>query len=249
MTRLILIAASLLLASCATQLSQTPPTGTSGEVSAPQPKAGSIWRYSVRDGFTKIPRETIEYRVSGIEADVVTVDVSSDRQQSTELYSRDGNWLRRPATNMQVFNYSPAYRAFDFPLAAGKTWKSRAVATDPADGRSFPVIVEGKVLGWEKIKVPAGEFDTLKIRRHVFLDYWLQGERGQSVIMETDWYAPALNQIARRETTSQYLRLAGEIRPYGFVRVDDDPSGDGDKLPRYEQDDWLVYELISHSGK
>ena len=250
MTRFILIVASLFIASCASQLPQTPPTGMGAEVAAPQFKAGNSWRYSVADGFTKIPRGTVEYRVSAVAADAVTVAVSTgDMQESTELYTADGNWLRRPATNMQVFNYSPAYRAFDFPLAAGKTWKSRAIATDPADGRSFPVIIEGKVLGWEKIKVPAGEFDTLKVRRHVFVDYWLQGERGQSVIRETDWYAPALNQVARRETTSQYLRLADLTRPYGFVRVDDDPSGDGDALPRYEQDEWLVYELIGHTGK
>ena len=248
MTRIILVAASLLVASCATQLPQTPPSGVAAEVSAPQPKAGSYWRYAIVDGFTRIPRDTVEYRVAGIDADVVTVNVNTDRQQSTELYSRDGNWLRRPATNMQEFTFSPAYRAFDFPLAAGKKWKARATATDPADRRSFPVIIEAQVLGWERVKVPAGEFDALKVRRHVFLDYWLQGERGQSVIMETDWYAPSVQQVVRRETTSQYLKLAALEAPR-FVHVDDDPSGGDDKLPRYEQDEWLIYELVAHGAK
>jgi hypothetical protein len=248
MIRSILLAAvSLLAASCATQLPQAPPSGVGAEVSAPQPKAGSFWRYAVVDGFTRIPRDTVEYRVAGIDADVVTVNVSTNRQQSTELYSRDGNWLRRPATNLQEFTFSPAYRAFDFPLTAGKRWNARATATDPADGRSFPVRIEARVLGWEKIRVPAGEFDALKVRRHVFVDYWVQGDRGQSVIMETDWYAPALQQIVRREATSQYLKLAGLTTPR-FVLVDDDPDGD-DKLPRYEQDEWLIYELIAHGAK
>jgi len=220
-----------------------------GEVAAPQPATGTFWRYSVSDGFTRIPRGTVEYRVSSVSADAVTMNVRVEGQETTELYTRDGNWLRRPATNLQVFDYSPAYRAFDFPLAAGKTWRSKATATDPADGRSFPVVVEGKVLGWEKVRVPAGEFDTLKVRRHVFLDYFEQGVRGQSVILETDWYAPSMNQVVRRETTSQYLRLASLERHYGFVRVDDPSDGDGDPLPRYEQDDWLVYELIAHGGK
>lgn len=247
MTRLILAVISLLVASCATQLPQTPPSGVAAEVSAPQPKAGSFWRYAVIDGFTRIPRGTVEYRVAGVDADVVTVDVSTDRQQSTELYSRDGNWLRRPATNMQEFTFSPAYRAFDFPLTAGKKWAARATATDPADGRKFPVIIEAQVLGWEKVRVPAGEFDALKVRRHVFLDYWQQGERGQSVIMETDWYAPALQQVVRRDNTSKYLKLAS-VAPR-FVRVDDDPSGGDDLLPRYEQDEWLIYELVAHGAK
>ena len=247
MRRAILIAASLALGACASQLSQTPPSGTTAEVAAPQPQPGTVWRYAVSNGFTHIAQGTIEYRVSDVSADVVKVDVSTDRQQSVELYARDGNWLRRPATNMQVFDYTPAYRAFDFPLAAGKRWKAFGMAKDPADGRSFPVRIEGHVLGWERVKVPAGEFDTLKIRRYLFLDYWAQGDRGQSVIMETDWYAPALNQVARRETTSQYLKLAQREEPR-FVRVNDDPS-DGDKLPRYEQDEWLIYELVSHGKK
>ena len=249
MTRWILVTASLLVASCATQLPQTPPSGVTAEVAAPTPKAGSFWRYAVLDGFTRIPRDTVEYRVTGIDADVVTVNVSTDRQQqSTELYSREGNWLRRPATNMQEFTFSPAYRAFDFPLVAGKKWRARATATDPADGRSFPVVIEAQVLGWERVRVPAGEFDALKVRRHVFLDYWVQGERGQSIIMETDWYAPSLQTSVRRETTSQYLRLAALSEPR-FVLVDDDPSGGDDKMPRYEQDEWLIYELVAHGAK
>ena len=246
MNRFLLVAASFFLASCATQLSQTPPSGVTAEIAAPQPKAGSFWRYAVIDGFTRIPRDTVEYRVTGIDADVVTVDVRTDRQQSTELYARDGNWLRRPATNLQEFIYKPAYRAFDFPLVAGKKWNARATATDPADGRSFPVGIEAQVLGWERVRVPAGEFDALKVRRHVFVDYWLQGVRGQSVIMETDWYAPSLQQVVRRETTSQYLKLA--LSAPAFVRVDD-PDGGDDRLPRYEQDEWFVYELIAHGAK
>jgi hypothetical protein len=177
------------------------------------------------------------------------MDVRSGAQESTELYSRDGNWLKRPATNMQEFSYNPPYRAFDFPLVAGKRWESRGTATDPADGRSFPLSISGRVLGWERIKVPAGEFDTLKLMRMVYLDFFQQGVRGQSVIRETDWYAPALNQVVRRETTSQYLRLAGLDRSFlRKVSDGDDHSGD-DVMPRYEQDEWLVYELTSYVSK
>lgn len=238
--------AVLLLTSCAAPLSQTPPTGLTGEVSAPTLATGNAWRYAVKDGFTGIARGNVEYRVQNVSGDTVSVEVVADGRTSTELYARDGNWLKRPATNLQEFAYSPAYRAFDFPLVPGKQWSARATATDPTDGRGFPVFIEGRVLGWEKIRVPAGEFDALKVRRLVHLDYFEQGVRGQSVIQETDWYAPALGQVARRETTSKYLRLAQEPSPFRLVRARDRGS-DGAVVPRYEQDDWLVYELISHS--
>jgi hypothetical protein len=246
MKRLLLAFAALLAASCATQLSLTPPAGMQAQVAAPELRPGSSWRYAVSDGFTRIPRYTVEYRVRAVDGNTVTVDVASERQTSTELYTREGNWLRRPATNMQEFSYEPAYRALDFPLSAGKRWEARAMATDAATGRSFPVAIEARVLGWEKIRVPAGEFDTLKVRRLVYLDYFAQGDRGQSVIREIDWYAPALGQVARRETTSQYLRFAEVRRAPGFIRVDDDHGSD-DVMPRYEQDEWLVYELVAHS--
>jgi hypothetical protein len=217
------------------------------QVQTAELRVGSHWRYSVHDGFTKLPRGTVEYRVSAAQGDTVTVEVRNEGQESTEIYTRAGNWIKRPATNMQIFTYSPAYPAYAFPLAPGKTWKSRVMATDPADGRRFPVTIEGKVLGWERIKVPAGEFDALKVRRNVFLDYWQQNVRGQSVIEENEWYAPALNQAARRETTSQYLSyIFGQSRP-GFVLArDGGDRGDGGG-PRFIQDDWLIYELVSHS--
>jgi hypothetical protein len=240
-------AALLLTAACATSLPQAPTAGKSEQVPAPEILAGNAWRYSVRDGFTKLPRGTVEYRVSAVAGDTVTVEVRNDGQESTELYARDGNWLKRPATNMQTFTYSPAYRAFDFPLAAGKTWKSRLTATDPADGRSFPVTIEGVVLGWEKVRVPAGEFDALKVRRTVFLDYWQMNERGQSVIEEIEWYAPAAKQAVRRETTSKYLSYIYSARPSGFLRVKG--GRDDGSSPRYVQDDWLIYELVSHSSR
>jgi hypothetical protein len=250
MSRIVLAIASLLLtASCATQLAQTPPPNLPVAVSAPEFRAGSYWRFAVSDGFTRLPRGTIGYRVDKIDAVVVTVQVTSDAGETAELYTRNWNWLQRPATNLQVFAYSPAYRAFDFPLSAGKKWTFRGAARDPADGRTFPVRIEGEVLGWERVKVPAGEFETLKVRRYVTLDYWLQGVRGQSVITETDWYAPTLNQVARREATSQYLRLADASPMFVRVRGGRSRDGDGDPLPRYEQDDWLVYELVEHGRR
>ena len=243
---LLAAAASLLLSACATQLPQTPPSGIAGNVNASAPKAGGTWRYAVSDGFTRLSRGNVEYRITDVLSDSMTVDVKGFDGERTETYTHGWNWLVRPATNLQTFVYKPAYQALPFPISAGQTWKHSGTATDPATGKSFPVRIDGEVLGWEKVRVPAGEFDAVKMRRIVYLDYFEQGVRGQSWIIETDWYAPAVGQIARRETTSKYWRLASLQPQYRFVRVGDDHS-DGDILPRFEQDDWLVYELASYS--
>ena len=241
--RLFLSTLVLFAGACAAPNSRTPPAGVAANVAAPQIAAGDTWVYAVHDGFTKMPRESVEYRVTQVEGDRATVEVRSGEQVSTELYTRSGNWLQRPATNMWVFSYSPAYEALAFPLEPGKTWKGRSIATDPADGRSFPVRIEGKVLGWEHIREPAGEFDALKIYRRVFLDYFRQGVRGQSIIDETEWYVPALRQVARRETRSRYLSWIYGRREGPIVYVGRDDGGG----PRYIEDDWLVYDLLKYS--
>jgi len=240
-------AVTLLLAACASPLPQTPPAGIANEVAAPAIKPGNVWRYAVKDGYTNLPRGAIQYRVANVTSDSVSVEVTGEREQSTETYTRDWNWLVHPATNMQPFVYKPAYQAYQFPLSAGKKWTSKSTATDPADGRSFPVRVQAEVLGWEKVRVPAGEFDTVKVRRYVYFDYFKQGVRGESWIIETDWYAPGIGQVARKETTSKYWRLASAEPHFRLVRVKGEP--DGDALPRFEQDDWLVYELMDYSAK
>jgi hypothetical protein len=238
---------AMLLAACASPLPQTPPAGLANEVAAPSIQPGSVWRYAVQDGYTHLSRGTIEYRVTDVMSDSVAVAVDTGAQQTTETYTRDWNWLVHPATNMQTFIYKPAYQAYQFPLVAGKKWTSTATATDPATGRSFPIRVEAEVLGWQKVRVPAGEFDTVKVLRRVYFDYWQQGVRGESWIIETDWYAPSVNQVARRETTSRYWRLASSEPRFSFVRVKGDR--DGDAFPRFEQDDWLVYELTEYAPR
>lgn len=247
MKRPFILSALLLLAGCATPLPQTPPPGVPAQVPAPEIRVGDEWTYSVRDGFTGLDRGSQRYRVTEAGSDRIVIAVSREGAgDEIHVYDRQWNWLRRPATNLQAFAYSPAYQAFAFPLAAGRTWKARLTATDPADGRRFPLTIDGAVLGWERVKVPAGEFDALKVRRYVFFDYWEHTVRGRSEIVEHEWYAPAVKQAVRREATAKYLSyLLGEGHT-GFVRVRGGDRG-GDGGPTFVQDDWLIYELASYS--
>lgn len=242
-----LLAIALLLGGCAARLSQTPPPGMPATVPAPEVKVGDTWTYRVQDGFSGLPRGEQRHEVIAVGPGQIRVAGAVERGDGNQIYDREWSWLRRPATNLQTFEYSPAYRAFDFPLAPGKRWRSRVTATDPADGRRFPVWIDGAVLGWERVKVPAGEFDALKIERYVYIEYWEYAVRGRSIIYESEWYAPAVKQSVRREARSEYLTyLAGGTGQSGFVRLGGDGGRDGGG-PRYVQDDWLVYELVSYS--
>lgn len=245
MKRFFIGSALLFLTGCATPLPQTPPPGVAALVPVPEIRSGEEWTYRVRDGFTGLARPTERHRVTEATGDRVAVTVSREgANDELQVYDRQWNWLRHPATNLQAFDFSPAYPAYAFPLTAGRTWNARLTATDPANGRRFPLTVDGVILGWERVKVPAGEFDALKVRRVVFLDYYEPAVRGRSEIIETEWYAPAIKQAARREARSRFLSYLYGESPPGILRVRDRSDGSG---PRFVQDDWLIYELEKHS--
>lgn len=230
--RFVLVAAlSAAVAACASIPAGTP-MESSASATAPALAIGDSWTYRVRDGYTGLARPDQRLRVTGADPDRIRVAASrSDGPDEAQIFDREWNWLSRPATNLPFFEYSPAYRALSFPLAVGKTWRARATATDPRDGRRFPVWIEGTVQGWERIKVPAGEFEALKIRRMVYIDYWEYTLRGRSEIVEYEWYAPAVRQAVRREDRSQHL---------SYLYSDD-------KGPTWVRDDWLIAELVSYS--
>lgn len=228
---LLLAALSAAVAACAPIPAGTP-MQSSASAETPSLTIGDSWTYRVRDGYTGLARPDQRLRVTGADSDRVRVAASrSEGQDEAQIFDREWNWLSRPATNLQSFEYSPAYRALSFPLAVGKTWRATATATDPRDGRRFPVWIEGTVQGWEKVKVPAGEFEALKVRRMVFIDYWEYALRGRSEIVEYEWYAPAVKQAVRREDRSQHL---------SYLYSDD-------KGPSWVRDDWLIAELASYS--
>lgn len=228
---LLLAALTAAVAACAPIPAGTP-LQSSASAAMPALATGDSWTYRVRDGYTGLARLDQRLRVTGADSDRVRVAASrGDGQDETQIYDREWNWVSRPATNLPSFEYSPAYRALSFPLAVGKTWHAKATATDPRNGRRFPVWIEGTVQGWEKIKVPAGEFEALKIRRMVFIDYWEPALRGRSEIVEYEWYAPAVKQAVRREDRSQHLTYHNT----------DDTGG------TWLQDDWLIAELVSYS--
>ena len=233
---------ALALGGCMTApLSQQPPAGMPAVVTAPTISAGDSWTYRVRDGFTGLPREEQRHEVTSVGGGRVEVAGTVERGDGVQVYDHEWNWLRRPATYLQTFEYSPAYQAFAFPLSPGKTWRATATATDPRNGRRFPVRIEGRVLGWERVKVPAGEFDALKVHRTVYLDYFEPMVRGQSIIQEDEWYAPAVKWAVKREATAMYFSYLGSTPVNsGFVPVRDRSDGGSAK---YVRDDWLVYEL------
>lgn len=219
--------AVLLIGGCAAPLAQVPPPGTPAEVAALAVTPGDTWTYTTYDGYTHIPKGDVDYRVTAIDGDIVTLQRSEDGRAWPEYVTRSGAWLARPLTNLQAFRYEPAVRALPFPLHAGKTWREHVRATDPVTGRSYQVRIDGRVLGWDRVRVPAGEFDALKVERYIYAgnhDYFRTEER----IHEIDWYSPQLGKVVRHEGASEYTDTSRACR-YAACNI--------------IRNDWTVFEL------
>jgi hypothetical protein len=227
-----LIAAAL--AACAATTSYTP-ADAPASAAAPQIKPGDYWDYAVRDGWTGLPRGIYRYEVTRVDPSGVYVQLSNDGALlDTLVYAPGWNGRELPLTNTQRFRYEPTYPAYAFPLAPGKSWRTVLRSTDVATGRSYNTHVSGKVLGWERVTVPAGDFDALKIQRAVFAGN-MEGSRTQEEISEIDWYVPSVRRAVRTSTNSQHF---------------DTSLGGGDgggEYPLRVRGDYLIADLVSYS--
>jgi hypothetical protein len=222
--------AALFFVSCLAVLSDA--AGAAG------PAAGETYVYRASNGYNHLVLGTIQYRVDKVEADRVTVSVTTDvpalGSARTEIYNIDGNWLRHAVTSRDQpvdYEFAQPYIAYALPLDPGKSWSVRVNATIPATGQRTSVRVDGKVVGSERINVPAGAFDTIKITRRAYA-----GDAAafttETRIEEIEWYAPALGRAVRSESKSEYI---------------DTSRGRGGSIFGGEQmrGDWNVFELAS----
>jgi hypothetical protein len=241
---LLLTALATAVAACAPMPVGTP-LQSSASAAAPTLSMGDSWTYHVRDGFTGLDRGTQRHQVVEVTGERIGMTITlQNGVEESWAYDHGGNWLKHRAHGLQSFDYSPPYRAFDFPIAPGKTWRARLTATDPATGWRFPVWIDGVVLGWERIKVPAGEFEALRVKRTVFFDYYDYTTRGRSEIVEYEWYAPAVKQAVRREGSAMYYSLLGGRDTRSDLRTVQFSEGSG---RRFVPDDYLISELTAFS--
>lgn len=178
------------------------------------PAVGDTYVYVEVNAYNNEVIGRIRERVEKVEPDRVTVSIEPDSAAAglarTEVLTRDGNWLQHPVVSRDQrleYHFAAPYPAYVFPLDPGKTWSRRVEAKVPGDARSRSVRVDGEVLGTERIRVPAGEFDTVRIRRAVYPGD-ADGTLSETTITEYEWYAPALGRAVRATRESMYLNTS-----------------------------------------
>lgn len=111
---------------------------------------------------------------------------------------------------MQPYKFTPPYPELPDSLEAGVTWRGTVVSQNSATGRHMKMEVSGKVVGSERIHVPAGDFDTIKVVRETYLDDENE-THGQTHVVDTEWFAPALGRSIKYDTRSDYNEKADMV--------------------------------------
>lgn len=178
------------LACVPSSLAQNPPLN--GD--APAVKVGDTWRWVRSDRRTgakeaetlRVIKSVAPDRIEAAENDGVAVFMSDMNALETP------DWVRTPPT-----------RFADYPLAVGKKWNLKFVQNSKTGDRfSSRIQYDAEVVGQEKVKVPAGEFDAFKI---VYKGYWNNDTtKRNGAAKVTVWYAPAARSAAKIEYEDGY---------------------------------------------
>jgi len=95
----------------------------------------------------------------------------------------------------------PLRRILDFPFILGKEWNDTGTVTPlsgPMKGITMDISETFKVLGWEDVKVQAGNFKTIKLQ-HIIKNRTMAAS-GESLY----WYAPEVKYFVKCQYDTNY---------------------------------------------
>ena len=97
-------------------------------------------------------------------------------------------------------------QALRFPLAVGSQWRYTSDWLFKVKGSKGTSVVDVAVVGYERVRVPAGDFDAFKLVATGIIS-GISGVNSQIAgeISTTYWYAPAARAIVRSVTRNPYL--------------------------------------------
>lgn len=176
---------------------------------APQVRAGDRWQFSV---YYTSPSEATP-RTWTIES--VSADGISAKEDGEPLHlTRELNVIDSPRGRES----NP--RALSFPLEVGKRWEYASDWLFKAKGSKGRIDAAVRVVAYERVTVPAGEFEAFRLESRERLSGTspVNSQYGGE-ITRTYWYSPAARMLVKHVSHNPYLGpttvelVALELRP------------------------------------
>jgi len=185
-----------------------------GSTSSTFGAAGDTYEYRIVNAYNSETVGRVSYRIDQSQPDRVQASVTTDPPAAAaprkEVTTRDGNWLVHTLPSheqLQDYQFSAPFPVVTPPGDDKRSWSVRMNALVPQTGKENSVRVDAKVIGNERITVPAGTFDTVRIYRRIYGGDWEAFKR-ETNIEQTDWFAPALGIPVRSESRSSWQDLS-----------------------------------------
>ena len=168
---------------------------------------GDAWTYREIDGYgqrRELERWIAEVTEAGPGGNVISVRAAT-RGEADERRMQAAGAISagRISTQVPSGTFTPPLQRYPATIAPGQRWSQETLRSDPSVGGTRAMRVEGRVIGWEKVRVPAGEFDALRIERTLYL-----GDAGryrtQTRRYETEWYSPAVKGPVKLQVWEQW---------------------------------------------
>lgn len=231
MKQALIVAAALALFTPLSHYPSAHAQATAAAIAAPAYATGETWVYNEINGYNRLQRGTLTREVTrdmttgGVDASIVTRNTDGAQIDDARVA---GGLLRSGLLNERSpGTLTPALEMRPFPLEAGKRWSQTVTRDDPQWREQRRVRVDGRVIGWETVRVPAGEFKAIKIERVMYLgDH--DPFRNETHRHEVEWYVPELKMPVRIEVRERF-------RESRFAVIG--PMREGD---------WFTQELTSY---
>jgi hypothetical protein len=161
----------------------------------PELHIGDTWVYQSSDVRTGDKRNPSTHRLISVTPDTIVLQAGA----TTRTYTREFNLTDVKRGDIVTETYSPAWQYYSFPLEVGKQWSSDFTSVTRERKRRTRFQWTARVEAIEKITVPAGTFDTFKIRYtgNYQTSDGASSWTGQRI--ETIWYAPAVKRHVKSE--------------------------------------------------
>ena len=173
-------------------------------VAAPDVHVGDLWHYRTIDGLSRKAGVEFTHRVVDVSDHEIKVRLESGNSKGSELRSFNRDWN---SLNVGHAKFDPYYPGYKFPMSVGLAWKQEFRSTT-TNGRGHSAFLSGKVTALENVTVPAGVFEAYRIESDieaVSSDPSAQSSKGH----KTTWYAPAVKNYVRSEST---ISSEGRVR-------------------------------------
>jgi hypothetical protein len=182
------------------------------KLAAPKLVVGDRWRYQVIDMLSGSVTRTFTRTLTSSTADEWHFgDYVTDKSWNLLRDTKD--------SDKTPFTWTPRRPTFDFPLYVGKTWN--AVSVYASDTVTAEHAFMFRVLRQERVAVPAGVFDTLRLEGTTkYKATKKDGSSGEGTSTYRYWYSPVTGTLVAYEYEETnwkgvlYLKLRNELVSY-----------------------------------